>query len=355
MSDETDKDATDQEALAAEWGTGDDAEDRGRSTGRDLDQDEIDGLIGAGGDGEGVERRGLLSLVNRRGVTYERLPMLEVVLDRLERMLTTSARHFTAENVDVGLETIGAQRFGDYLDSVPLPAMISVFRAVEWDDFGLVAVDGPLIYAIVDVLLGGRRGAGGSRVEGRPYTTIETALIERLVRLLLRDLAQAFTPVAPVEFRFERMETNPRFAAITRPNNACVVFRLRLEMERRGGCVTFVLPYATLEPARDRLLQGFMGEKFGRDTIWENHLARELWVTEVDLEAVLDQFAVPLGHVTGLEVGSVLTLNVAPDAGIVLRCGNVPMLRGRIGQMGERVAVQVEERIARDGGETDRG
>ncbi|MCB1885399.1 MAG: flagellar motor switch protein FliM, partial [Geminicoccaceae bacterium] len=264
MSDETDKDATDQEALAAEWGTGDDAEDRGRSTGRDLDQDEIDGLIGAGGDGEGVERRGLLSLVNRRGVTYERLPMLEVVLDRLERMLTTSARHFTAENVDVGLETIGAQRFGDYLDSVPLPAMISVFRAVEWDDFGLVAVDGPLIYAIVDVLLGGRRGAGGSRVEGRPYTTIETALIERLVRLLLRDLAQAFTPVAPVEFRFERMETNPRFAAITRPNNACVVFRLRLEMERRGGCVTFVLPYATLEPARDRLLQGFMGEKFGR-------------------------------------------------------------------------------------------
>src|SRR3954470_3050697 len=79
-------------------------------------------------------------------ITYERLPMLEIVFDRLERMLTTSVRNFTSENVDIDLETITAQRFGDYLNSVPLPAMLAVFRAVEWDNFGLVTVDSPLIY-----------------------------------------------------------------------------------------------------------------------------------------------------------------------------------------------------------------
>ena len=46
--------------------------------------------------------------------------MLEVVFDRLERMLTTSVRNFTSDNVDISLENITAQRFGDYLNSVPL-------------------------------------------------------------------------------------------------------------------------------------------------------------------------------------------------------------------------------------------
>ena len=36
-----------------------------------------------------------------------------------------------------------------------LPAMLAVFKAEEWDNFGLMTVDSSMIYSIVDVLLGG--------------------------------------------------------------------------------------------------------------------------------------------------------------------------------------------------------
>ena len=255
------------------------------------------------------------------------------------------SRNFTSENVDINLENITAQRFGDYLNSVPLPAMISVFKAVEWDNFGLITVDSPMIYSIVDVLLGGRRGTIPMRVEGRPYTTIEASLVERLVRLILSDLSSAFAPITPVQFLFDRIETNPRFAAIARPGNACVVFKLRIDMQDRGGCIEFLIPYATLEPARDLLLQMFMGEKFGRDSIWENHLAREIMVTDVDLEAVLDEHTVSLRDVTNLAVGSILPLNTRENARINLRCGNVTMLTGHIGKIGDHIAIEVEDRV----------
>ena len=88
---------------------------------------------------------------------------------------------------------------------------------------------------------------------------------------------------APVTFRFDRLEINPRFATISRPSNAAIVARLRIDMEDRGGRLELLLPYATLEPVRELLLQMFMGEKFGRDSIWETHLAEELWHTEVEL------------------------------------------------------------------------
>jgi flagellar motor switch protein FliM len=288
---------------------------------------------------------GIMSLVQSRDITYERLPMLEVVFDRLERMLTTSVRNFTSENVDISLETISTQRFSDYMNSVSAPAMIAIYKALQWDNYGLITVDSAMIYSMVDVLLGGGRGAAPMRIEGRPYTTIETALVERLIRLILDDLGQAFAPITPITFRFERMETNPRFAAIARPGNACILFKLRVDLEDRGGTVDFLLPYATLEPARNLLLQMFMGEKFGRDSIWENHLAGEIWLTRVELEAVLEEQTVDLRDMLNLEVGSMIRLNAPSDPMVTLRCGQVPMATGRIGRAGDRLVVRVEERI----------
>src|SRR3546814_5320873 len=68
-------------------------------------------------------------------------------------------------------------------------------------------------------------------------------------------------------------------------------------MEDRGGRLELLLPYATLEPVRELLLQMFMGEKFGRDSIWESHLTAELWQTDIKIDAVLDEFEIKLGDV----------------------------------------------------------
>jgi len=169
--------------------------------GRILDQDEIDSLLGFGDDAGGGSKTGIMELINSALVNYERLPMLDVVFDRLVRLMSTSLRNLTSDNVEVSLDHISSVRFGDYLNSIPLPAMLSIFKAEEWDDRGMMVVDSALIYSIVDVLLGGRRGSSALRVEGRPYTTIETRLIERMVNVVLNDLSAAFDPLSPVSFR----------------------------------------------------------------------------------------------------------------------------------------------------------
>ena len=75
---------------------------------------------------------------------------------------------------------------------------------------------------------------GCNAYRGRPYTTIERNLVERMVTVVLSDMSAAFDPVSPVTFRFDRLETNPRFATIARPANAAVLARLRIDMEDRG-------------------------------------------------------------------------------------------------------------------------
>jgi len=366
MSQENEEDAqqgeqedVDQDALMAEWEQmlqdgeddeeGGDGEEGGSST-RVLDQDEIDSLLGLdSGDDDGSEQSGIQAVINSALVSYERLPMLEVVFDRLVRMMSTSLRNFTSDNVEVSLDSITSTRFGDYLNSIPLPAMLTVFKAEEWDNYGLITIDSTLIYSIVDVLLGGRRGTAAMRIEGRPYTTIERTLISRMVHVVLGDLSAAFDPLSPVTFSFDRLETNPRFATIARHANASVVARLRVDMEDRGGRMEVLFPYATLEPIREMLLQMFMGEKFGRDSIWESHLTAELWQTEISLQAVLDESWGTLGEVLNWEEGTFLPLNVTPQSKVSLRCGDVKMFAGPMGRKNGHIAVQVQNKAAREG------
>lgn len=319
------------------------------ATDRILNQEEIDSLLGfESAADQGANKSGVQALINSALVSYERLPMLEIVFDRLVRLMTTSLRNFTSDNVEVSLDAITSIRFGDYMNSIALPAILAVFHAQTLDNYGLFTIDSNLIYSIVDVLLGGRRGAAAMRVEGRPYTTIERSLVQRMVEVILQDMCTAFEPLAPVTFNLDRLETNPRFAAIARTANAAILVKLRIDMEDRGGRIELLLPYATLEPIRKLLLQQFMGEKFGRDSIWESHLATELWHTKIDIQAVLDEQTMALNKVMNLQVGQTLVLGATPDSRIEMRCRGVPLLTGRIGRVGTTVAVRIDDAIERN-------
>lgn len=331
-------------AAAAEWAAmleGTDADGDGGAD-RVLNQDEIDSLLGFDASvGSNVELTGVQALINSALVSYERLPMLEIVFDRLVRLATTSLRNFTSDNVEVTMDSISSVRFGDYLNSIPLPAILSVIRAEEWENYGLLTVDSSLIYSMIDVLLGGRRVGGNIRVEGRPYTTIEMALARRMIEVILEDTHRAFEPVTQVNFKLERMETNPRFAAISRPGNAAILIELRIEMDDRGGKIEILLPYATIEPIREQLLQMFMGEKFGRDPIWEGHLATEIYAADVEIEAVLHEQELPLSRVFNMQPGDLIMFERQPSDPIRLRCGDVELTEAIMGHIGNNVSVRV--------------
>jgi len=322
---------------ADDWASSGEDTGGGGSGERILNQDEIDSLLGFDlSDDDNADHSGVRAIINSALVSYERLPMLEIVFDRLVRLMTTSLRNFTSDNVEVSLDNISSIRFGDYLNSIPLPAILAVFRAQELDNYGLLTVDSNLIYSIVDVLLGGRRGTAAMRIEGRPYTTIERVLVQRMVEVVLADAKAAFEPLTPVSFTLDRLETNPRFAAIARPANAAILVKLRIDMEDRGGRIEL------LEPIRKMLLQQFMGEKFGRDNIWESHLATELWSTQTEVRAVLDEQKISLKRVLELKVGDTLMLNATQDSPIELRAGPISLTHGRMGRRNQSIAVRVE-------------
>jgi flagellar motor switch protein FliM len=145
----------------------------------------------------------------------------------------------------------------------------------------------------------------------------------------------------------ERIETNPRFAAIARPSNIAAVATFRVDIDGRGGQFSFVLPYATLEPVRDKLIQRFMGEKLGRENIWQVHMQEQMLHTEVEVEVILGTSELTLAQVKALTIGDTLPFFTQPDQPMVLQCGGIPLALAQAGQRRKHVAISLSTGISR--------
>jgi flagellar motor switch protein FliM len=295
------------------------------------------------------DKTGLDVLIERSKETYEKLPMLEVIFDRYVRSISTSLRSLTADNVNVSLVSIKSIRFEDYINSVPMPAIMVIFQAVEWENLGLVTIDSNLTYALIDILLGGaRNGKRVSLVDGRPFTLIEQEIVKNTTKVMLDDLSSAFNIVAPVSFRFERLENNPRFATITRPSNAVIMASVKINMNDSGGVAEFVLPYTTIEPVKELLLQMFAGEAIGNDDSWKITLSDEVKQSEVKISAELGKKNISLKELSSLKVGSTLILDKDREEPIKLTYRDIPIFMGKIGSFRKNYAVNISQKFERD-------
>lgn len=288
---------------------------------------------------------GIKAVLDQAMQAYEKLPMLEIVFERLIRSLTSSLRNLTSENVEIHVTDLQSLRFGSYLNALPQPSSIAVFKAVELDNLGIISLDNNIILTLVDVLLGGKHSSKDSVVQKRPLTYIEQTIAKQLVEILLGELGNSFDAIAPSNFIFERLESNPNFATICRSGDAVISLRLNVQIETKSGFVDIVIPYNTLEPIKEQLQKVFIGDKFGIDSVWEELLANSIQEVSMPLEAVVVNTPTKIVDVAKLRPGDTIVINHKHDADVLLRCRHKALFKGQIGKIEDKVAISVTETI----------
>lgn len=115
-------------------------------------------------------------------------------------------------------------------------------------------------------------------------------------------------------------------------------------MEGRDGSITFLLPYAAIEPIRAQLSRDPAGSGRDRDAAWRSHLETELPHTDVTLRAVIERRRISATEVLRWRVGAMVLLNRRHDEPIDVFCDDLLVLRARMAEHDGRVALHVEER-----------
>ncbi|WP_243546457.1 flagellar motor switch protein FliM [Pseudodesulfovibrio tunisiensis] len=285
-----------------------------------LEQDEVDALLRglSGGDVETEteipeDDSGVVAfdLANQDRIIRGRMPVLEIVNDRFARLCTNALANTMRKRVDINPISIDMSKFGDFMRSLPVPTSISIFKMDPLRGNALLVVDSRLVFALVENFFG---GAGSQpKVEGRDFTPIEQAIVERVVKIALSNLEESWKPVHEVHIEMVRTEVNPQFAAIVPPSDVVIVVTFEVELENAIGSLIVCLPYATMEPIRSKLHASFQSERLEVDHVWINRFKERLMETPVEMVVRMGRTKISGRQLLHLREGDILLLDTDED------------------------------------------
>lgn len=287
---------------------------------------------------------GIHALIQAKTPEQRRLPLLEVICDRMAPAVAASMRHLSTEAVEISLERFSVDRFGEIMSRVALPSVFGVFQIATLGGPGVLALESGVVHTLIEALMGGDAGEGARlKPENRGFTSLETSLMGEFMKLVLREFDRAFDEVSPITTRLERSEALPRFAAVAEPTISTVQCVFRIDRDGKARRFHLILPITTLEPVRDKLSQRLAGGSVRSDSAWADYFEREIRRTPIRLDAVLAQWSMSLQDLLGLEVGQLISLDRPPQAPVTLHLGGLPAGRADMGKRTNRHCVRLVE------------
>jgi len=203
-------------------------------------------------------------------------------------------------------------------------------------------LESKLIFTLVDILFGGT-GKEAYKVEGREFTAIENNLIKRVVLSAMTDIEKAWKSVIEVKVSYQRAEVNPQFVQIVPPTDIVVVINFEVEVEYTTGILSVCIPYAMLEPVREKLHAGFQSEQLEVDKTWMNRFRDGLMKSKVDLVVELGSTEINGSEVVQLKKGDVIPLDQYAVDPLNIYVEGVMKFKGRAGVFRGNQAIEVAE------------
>ena len=225
-------------------------------------QEGIDNLLGFTVGDVNLDDNSGIRAGNRRWYPYERLPMLEIIFDRLVRLITTCLRNCASDNVEVWLDRIASVRFGDCLPNWIPPRRARRVQGQGVGESGLTTVN-PASSIRSSTCCWATAAPRHAAIEGRPYTAIETNLVKRLVEVVLAE-HEAFPPCRRWTFDVNKLNQS----ALRRhlPARQCRDPGAAAHRHgSHGSNMNCCYRYATFEPIRPCCYR-YSGRKIGRET-----------------------------------------------------------------------------------------
>jgi flagellar motor switch protein FliM len=327
-----------------------------------LSQSEVDALLAAVSDGDvttsdsgGNSGNGSVKVDDKKVVSYDltsqdriirgRLPQLEVIYEKFMRAFRVSLSSSLRKIASISLTSTEFLKFGEFINTLPMPTCMSVLRFVNLRGSALMVIESKLAYALVDSFFGGAERPF-TKIDGKEFTPIELSIVRKVVELAISDLEQAWASVEIIGCSFVRTEQNPQFVGIVPPTDVVIASTFDVELENATGTISMVVPYATIEPIKQKLSSGFQIESDQTDKkLWTAIIKEQLLDTSLDIKVNLGETEIRLSDLMELKTGDVIPLTQDATGELDIQIESVKKFKGYYGNHHGTVAVQITRPI----------
>ncbi|MFN2449718.1 MAG: flagellar motor switch protein FliM [Candidatus Baltobacteraceae bacterium] len=323
-----------------------------------LSQEEIDALINqlstepsAREDAlEGKKVKSFDFRFNKRldKFSNNQLQTLRTLHENFTRLLNNSLSVYLRTRVEASIVSIEQISYGDFIASIGIPSILSIFSMDPLPGSGIVQVDLNLVFSIIDRLLG---GPGWFPQKLRDLTDIERTLMQRFMARMLNSYRESWNYLLTLSLKIEALDSNPQFIPRIIPLDQIVAYiSMELKVGDMAGVMNFCLPYLVMQSISTQLsdFQWSPTVVAGRGMTEEDiqQLARNVEKAPVDVQVELGKTTVSLRDLVALQPGDLVLFDKPTDAALVARINDREKFLVYPGVHRDRISVQVGDVIS---------
>ncbi len=236
------------------------------------------------------------------------LQTLRTLHDNFTRLLNNSLSVYLRTRVEATIVSIDQISYGDFIASIGIPSILSIFSMDPLPGSGIVQVDLNLVFSIIDRLLG---GPGWYPQKLRDLTDIERTLMQRFMARMLNSYRESWNYLLTLSLKIEALDSNPQFIPRIIPLDQIVAFvTCELKVGDMSGVMNFCLPYQVLQQVGTQLsdFQWSPSISAGRGMTEQDiaMLARNVERAPVDVRVELGKTVVSLRDLIALQPGDLV-------------------------------------------------
>ncbi len=285
-----------------------------------LSQEEIDALVNqlkepdpetAALDGRKVKSFDFRFNKRLDKFSNNQLQTLRTLHDNFTRLLNNSLSVYLRTRVEATIISIEQISYGDFIASIGIPSILSIFSMDPLPGSGIVQVDLNLVFSIIDRLLG---GPGWFPQKLRDLTDIERTLMQRFMARMLNSYRESWNYLLTLSLKIEALDSNPQFIPRIIPLDQIVAFvSCELKVGDMAGVMNFCLPYLVLQSIGPQLsdFQWSPSVVAGRGMTDEDiaQLARNVERAPIELQVELGKTVVSLRDLIALQLGDLIVFD----------------------------------------------
>lgn len=274
-------------------------------------------------------------------VGKEQMRAMHSLHEGLARSFGASISTMLRTMIEVKLVSADQLTYSEFIFSLDNPSCFTVVKPNPLDGHWILDISPTLSYAIIDRMLGGDPTNGD--VIRRPLTEIENRLIGRVIQVFLDHLTSSWENIVNLEFKIERLESNPQLVQIVPPNEVVILVGLEVTLGRNRGMINLCIPFNTIERFNSQLSSnGWVGYSRNRATVeTRTAVAKSVDAAPVELVVTLARSTIKTGDLLELNVGDIITTEQDSKRPLEVSIQNIPKLSGMPGSFKGKKAIRI--------------
>lgn len=248
-----------------------------------------------------------LDLRQSRQVSESHMRGISSLQESFARRINESLSAYLRAAIDMKFASMEQKSFSEFLKALAEPAYVASMRIPTLSACALMHIDLPLVFQMLDLLLG---GDGKEQASARDLTEIEEEIFESVTRIFCDELRSAWQPVLETDIRFDRRIQLTRLLSPMSASEKLLLANFDVTLAENQGKLILAFPAAvTTALIRDIAVE----PAYAEPTNSQKNRARlqELVANcRFDAELMLPPSSISVRELFALQPGSIVVLNV---------------------------------------------